>query len=76
MGVLSRRDEMARGPYKFTEADVRRAVRATESAGLTVARIEIDKAGKISLIPGSSSNGAQVTENALDEWTASHARPA
>jgi hypothetical protein len=43
---------------------------------LTVARIEIDKAGKISLIPGSSSNGAQVTENALDEWTASHARPA
>lgn len=74
MGILCGREEMARGPCKFTEADVRRAVRATESAGLTVARIEIDKAGKISLIPGSPSNGAQATETALDEWI--HARSA
>lgn len=37
---------------RFTQADLRRAAAGTMAAGLGVARIEIDRDGKIVIIPG------------------------
>lgn len=36
----------------FTQADVRRAVVALLDAGLTIARVEIEPGGKITIVPG------------------------
>lgn len=39
-------------PARFRQADVKRAVAGLVSAGLSVARVEIDAFGKIVIIPG------------------------
>jgi hypothetical protein len=57
---------MPKAKSTFRKNDVKRAIAAVESAGVKVERVEIDKAGKISLIP---SNGAQAAETATDEIT-------
>ena len=41
---------MSRGPSTFRQQDVTRAVKAVTAAGVHIARIEIDKAGKIVII--------------------------
>ena len=41
---------MARAPSTFRQHDVTRAIRATAAAGVHIARVEIDKAGKIVII--------------------------
>ena len=38
---------MSRGVQMVRQADVRKAIRAAQSAGLVVQRFEIDRAGKI-----------------------------
>lgn len=61
---------MSKGRHLFREAEIRRAVKAVESAGMKVGRVEIDSAGKISLIPG---NVAEATSGGLekgDQWDA------
>ena len=50
---------MSKGRHRFTEAELRRAVKAAESAGMKI------EAGKISLIPGD--RGASV-EPEKNEW--------
>src|SRR5262245_5280022 len=57
---------MSKAKSTFRKTDVKRAILAAESAGMKVDRVEIDKEGKISLLP---SNGAQTTETATDEIT-------
>ena len=37
----------ARSPSLFKRADMRRAIRSAQEAGLPIDRVEIDKAGKI-----------------------------
>lgn len=37
---------------RFTQADLKRAVAGVVSAGQAIARIEIDREGKIVIIPG------------------------
>jgi hypothetical protein len=43
---------MSRGPYSFKQRDMTRAVKAVVAAGLAVARVEVDKDGKIVIVPG------------------------
>jgi len=52
-------------PFKLT--DVRRAVRAAQTAGIAVGRVEIDKAGKISLVV-SNPSAATDTDDDGSEW--------
>jgi hypothetical protein len=41
---------MARAPSTFLQRDVTRAVKAVTAAGVHIARVEIDKTGKITII--------------------------
>jgi hypothetical protein len=50
------------------------AVEGARTAGLDVARIEVDKDGRVVIIAGQSSEGAEA--NALDAWMAKNARAA
>jgi hypothetical protein len=43
---------MSRGPATFKQQDLSRALKAVVTAGIKVARVEIDKAGKIVLVTG------------------------
>jgi Tfp pilus assembly PilM family ATPase len=53
---------MPKGPCTFRKSDVKRAIEAAESAGMKVARVEVDAAGKISLIPGNVAEAAGAEE--------------
>jgi hypothetical protein len=55
---------MSKGPSTFHKLDVKRAIQAVELAGKKVARVEIDKAGKI--IPFPANGGNTETENSED----------
>ena len=58
---------MARAPSTFRQQDVTRAVKAVAAAGVHIARIEIDKAGKIVIITTDATDRlAEVTE--ANEW--------
>ena len=43
---------MPRGPCAFKQSDITKAVRAVVAAGIEVARVEVDKAGKIIVVAG------------------------
>lgn len=43
---------MAKGKIAFRQADVLRAVKGFRAAGLEVGRVEIDQAGKITIVSG------------------------
>jgi hypothetical protein len=58
---------MSRAPSTFRQQDVTRAVKAVAAAGVHIARIEIDKAGKIVIITaGADGNAGESTE--ANEW--------
>jgi hypothetical protein len=43
---------MSRGTVTFKKGDLVRAIAAVRAAGIEVARVEVDKAGKIVIITG------------------------
>jgi hypothetical protein len=55
---------MARAPSTFRQQDLTRAVKAVAAAGVAIARVEIDKAGKITIITASEerSSGREANE--------------
>lgn len=55
-----------RSPAPFSQQTVTRALRATKAAGISVARIEIDREGKIVIVTGSPAP-AQAIEAALTQ---------
>jgi molybdopterin biosynthesis enzyme len=62
---------MARAPSTFRQQDVTRAIKAVVAAGVGIARVEIDRAGKIVIV----TVGAEVREisepTPLDTWRVS-----
>jgi hypothetical protein len=58
---------MARAPSAFRQQDVTRAVKAVTAAGVHIARIEIDKTGKIVIIAADATGRpGEMTE--ANEW--------
>jgi len=57
---------MARAPSTFRQQDVTRAVKAVTAAGVHIARIEIDKAGKIVIVADKSQEAALGSQDDLD----------
>jgi hypothetical protein len=58
---------MPRAPSTFRQQDVTRAVKAVVAAGVDIARVEIDKAGKITIITVKAEPNGQGREEA-NEW--------
>ena len=58
---------MARAPSTFRQQDVTRAVKAVSAAGVHIARIEIDKTGKIVIITAGPINQPGKMREA-NEW--------
>ncbi len=56
---------MPRAPSTFRQLDVTRAVKAVTAAGVDIARIEIDKSGKIVIVTAGAPSGEGRGEN---EW--------
>lgn len=64
---------MSRGPSTFRQRDMMAAVKAVTAAGLDIARIELDKSGKIVIIPGRPEAPAQEGQGGeeppeVNEW--------
>ena len=64
---------MARAPSTFRQQDVTRAVKAVVAAGVDIARVEIDRAGKIVIIAAKASTTEKDDlDTELEEWEARH----
>ncbi|MCK1507199.1 hypothetical protein [Bradyrhizobium sp. 18] len=48
---------MSRGVHAFKETDLTRAVRAVKKGGLSIGRVEIEKSGKIVIVPNPAPTG-------------------
>ena len=58
--------DMSRAPSNFRQQDVTRAVKAVAAAGVGIARVEIDKGGKITIIAVGAAKPAESKEP--NEW--------
>jgi hypothetical protein len=56
-----------------TQTDIKRAVKAVLDAGIEVARVEVDKDGRIVIIAGKPGEHIGIEANDLDAWMAKHA---
>jgi hypothetical protein len=60
---------MSRTPSPFRQQDVTKAVKAVAAAGVGIARVEIDKSGKITIIAASApSQDDRTTAVEENEW--------
>ncbi len=67
---------MARGSCTFKQGDVTKAVKAVVAAGVNVARVEIDKNGRIVVIAGvpmPAIDGPSNGVNEVEDWFKKHA---
>jgi len=62
---------MARAPSTFRQADVTRALRAAQKAGVEISRVEISRDGKIVIVTAAHP-AVQDDLTPLDTWMASH----
>jgi hypothetical protein len=65
---------MNRAPSTFRQQDVTRAVKAVVAAGVGIARVEIDKAGKIVIVAATAAlaEPSDDLDQELQEWEARH----
>jgi hypothetical protein len=66
---------MSRAPSTFRQQDVTRAIKAVAAAGVDIARVEIDRAGKIVIVTGKVLEPASAQDELdceLQEWEARH----
>ena len=62
---------MPRAPARFRQADVTRAVKAAQNAGLTVGRLEVDLAnGKVVIVAKEEAAAVATAAPSLAEWRA------
>jgi len=61
---------MPRKACTFKQSDVTRALKAARKAGADVARVEIDRQGKIVIVMGKPSEASEVDANPWDDWAA------
>jgi hypothetical protein len=60
---------MSKGMQIFKQTDLLRAIRTSQKAGLSIARVEIDRDGKIVVVVGDGKK-AENTATELDRWLA------
>ncbi len=58
---------MPRAPCIFRQRDVTRAIRGARAAGVEVARIELDKEGRIVIVPAQAATTSEAKRNEWDE---------
>jgi hypothetical protein len=58
---------MSRQPCVFRQRDVTRAVKAVAAAGVAVAKVEVDRDGKIVVVVGEPSQN-RLSSNGGNEW--------
>lgn len=63
---------MTRRPSTFRQADVARAVKAAQAAGLTIGKVEVAPDGTIRVIIADGNESAPLMP--FDQWKAKHAR--
>lgn len=59
---------MSRGPSTFRQRDVTAAIKAVVAAGVEVARVEVDKNGKIVVVTGGKSEQEPRVDVEPNEW--------
>jgi hypothetical protein len=59
---------MTRAPSTFRQQDVTKAVKAVAAAGVHIARVEIDKAGKIVIITTDATENQSGESAEVNEW--------
>jgi hypothetical protein len=59
---------MSRTPSTFRQQDVTKAVKAVAAAGVHIARVEIDKAGKIVIITTDATENQSGESAEVNEW--------
>ena len=59
---------MTRAPATFRQQDVTKAVKAVAVAGVHIARVEIDKAGKIVIITTDATENQSGESAEVNEW--------
>jgi len=57
-----------RRPSIFKKTDVTRAAKAVRAAGIEIARVEIEKDGKIIIVPGEPMGAAGERMTEANEW--------
>ena len=58
---------MSRAPCTFRQRDLTAAVKAVVAAGCEVARVEVDKDGKIVVVTGKTGQGAAIGASLQEE---------
>jgi hypothetical protein len=58
---------MSRGPQTFRQRDLTRAVRAVAAAGMSVAKVMVDKNGRIVVVVGETGKTEQDERNEWDQ---------
>jgi hypothetical protein len=59
---------MTRAPATFRQQDVTKAVKAVAAAGVHIARVETDKAGKIVIITTDATENQSGESAEVNEW--------
>jgi hypothetical protein len=61
---------MPKGLQIFKQTDLLCAIRASQNAGLSIARVEIDRDGKIAVVVGESGQESASNDNGEQSWDA------
>jgi hypothetical protein len=59
---------MSRSQQTFKQSDLTKAIKATVKAGIAVGRVEIDKDGKIVIVPARPEDAANGEKPEKNEW--------